>query len=87
MSGFFSSVFFAYSTWSDLYSDRETMNKIFLAVGIIVFLLLMRKLNKILVIFGLVIIFAFYWLFKNPDALEDYADYQDDPTVQVGSKW
>ncbi|HOO92471.1 MAG TPA: hypothetical protein PKX94_03315 [Opitutales bacterium] len=76
----------AYATWKDLANDQETLKKIALGLGIMIFLILMRKLNKILVIFGLVIIFAFYWVFHNPDALEQYADYED-PTLQFGSKF
>ncbi len=86
MFDFISSLPVAYASWKDLINDQETMQKVVLGLGIVIFLVLMRRLNKILVIFGLVIIFAFYWVFKNPDALEEYAGYEDD-YVQIGSKY
>jgi len=73
------------TSWSDLLSDQDKMQKTALILGILVFLIMMRKLNKLLVIFGIIIIIGFYWVFKNPTALEEYAGYEDD-YVQIGSK-
>ncbi|MBN2233596.1 MAG: hypothetical protein JW706_00480, partial [Opitutales bacterium] len=83
MIDFVHSITLAYATWKELANDQETLRRITLAIGIIIFLVIMRRLNKILVLFGLVIILAFYWIFMNPDALEQFADYG--PFKQIGS--